>query len=244
LLVILFTVPLLVVDALTDVTLLPGLPLAALAFVCPGLAAVRLAYRRRGAAGVRALLARLRQGVSPRIWYVPALLLYPALVLVSYVVLRLAGTAMPEPDLSPALVLAAVFLVAALCEEIGWSAYATEPLQERWGPLGAGLILGAFWAVWHWPALLLVPRPVSWIAWWSLGTVAIRVIMVWLFGRTGGSVPAVVLFHMTVNLSWQLFPVHGSHFDVRLVSVLTAMAAVAVVAAGGLRTRGRDVIVP
>ncbi|MDA0634245.1 CPBP family intramembrane metalloprotease [Nonomuraea sp. MCN248] len=243
-----FTVPFLAVDAVIGARILPGLPPAALAFVCPAVAALWLEYRRSGPAGARALLARAFDGrrVKATIWYVPVLLLYPAVVTASYVVLRLTGADVPGPDFSLTLtvLLALGFFAGAVCEELGWSGYATAPLRERWGPLGAALVLGAFWAVWHWPALLLVQRPVSWIAWWSLGTVAIRVIMVWLYGRTGDSVFAMALFHMTVNLGWQLFPVNGSHFDVRLVSTITAAVAVAVVAAGGLRSRHRDVIVP
>ncbi|MEV5502850.1 hypothetical protein AB0M50_46350 [Nonomuraea fuscirosea] len=37
--------------------------------------------------------------------------------------------------------------------------------------------MGVVWAVWHWPALLQAHRAMSWIAWWSLATMAARVIM-------------------------------------------------------------------
>jgi hypothetical protein len=67
------------------------------------------------------------------------------------------------------------------------------------------------------------------IAWWSLSTVAARVVMVWLFANTGRSVFAMALFHAVLNLGWQLFPVRGSYFDQPAVAVL--MAAVALVVA-------------
>jgi len=243
LLVLVLTAPFPALDAVADGQLVPGVPLSGLAFVCPVIAAVVLSAREGGGAAVRALLRRSFDGgrVAAKAWFVPALLLYPAVVTASYVLLRLTGTALPDAriSLAPTLLLAAGFFAAALCEELGWSGYATGPLRARWGDLGAGLILGGFWAVWHWPALIQVGRPVAWIAWWSLQTVALRVIMTWLFGRMGGSVLAMTLFHMSVNLAWQLFPVHGSHFDMPLAASLTAGVALVVAVAEALTSRHR-----
>lgn len=72
-------------------------------------------------------------------------------------------------------------------------------------------------------------RSLSWIAWWCLDAVAARVLIVWLYNNMGHSVSAVALFHATLNLSWMLFPVNGSHFDMRLGGL--AMAVVAAVVA-------------
>jgi membrane protease YdiL (CAAX protease family) len=135
------------------------------------------------------------------------------------------------------LVLVLVLFVLALCEELGWSGYAQEALLRRGRPaLTVGLLVGAVWAAWHWVPLLQVGRPLSWIAWWSLGTVAQRVIMVWLFVNTGRSVFAMALFHMVLNLGWQLFPVQGSYYDQPTVAVLMAVVAVVVTAGWGPRT--------
>ena len=41
-------------------------------------------------------------------------------------------------------------------------------------------------------------------------------LIVWLCNNTGQSVFAAALFHATLNLTWMLFPVYGSHFDMRL----------------------------
>jgi membrane protease YdiL (CAAX protease family) len=39
--------------------------------------------------------------------------------------------------------------IAALGEELGWSGYAIDPMQARWGALKASILLGIFWAVYH-----------------------------------------------------------------------------------------------
>ncbi len=51
-------VPFLVIGAVTGIQLLPGLPVSALMVVCPATAALILAHRNNGAAGVKALLKR------------------------------------------------------------------------------------------------------------------------------------------------------------------------------------------
>jgi hypothetical protein len=40
---------------------------------------------------------------------------------------------------------------------------------------------------------------------------------------------AVTPFHAMLNLSYMLFPVYGSHFDMRLEGLITAFAAVMVI---------------
>jgi uncharacterized protein len=48
---------------------------------------------------------------------------------------------------------------------------------------------------------------------------------------------AAALYHTTLNLSWQLFPNRGSHYDPRVSGVVAAVIAAAVMVAWTLRTR-------
>jgi membrane protease YdiL (CAAX protease family) len=242
-LVFALTIPFLVLGAVTGLELLPGLPVASLIAVCPVTAAVIVVYREHKGAGVRALLKRSLDfaRITAKVWYVPILLLMPLVMVVSFGVLRLAGVPVPVPQLAllPALFLCILFFLSALAEELGWSGYALDPLQERWGALWASIALGLVWAIWHYVALVQAHRPLAWIAWWSLFTVAARVLIVWLYNNTGGSVFAAALFHMTIDVTWQLFPVHGSYYDPRVTGVITAVVAAIVVVVWGPRTLGQ-----
>jgi hypothetical protein len=233
--------PFWILGAASGVMLLPGLPIAALMTVCPAAAALILTARE-GKAG--ALLARAVdwRRIPAKAWLLVALLTPVAIKTVSFFVLRMAGTAVPAPRIAilPSLILFLVFLVAALGEEIGWSGYATDPLRRRFGALGGGLILGAIWAVFHFVPLAQAHRSLGWVAWWSLGAVATRVILVWLYANTGRSVFAAALYHAVVNLSWQLFPVHGSFEDPRVTGPVTALVAILIVAVWGPRTLTRN----
>ena len=241
LLVVALAIPFWVFGAIVGGELLPGLPVAALWFVCPGLAALLLAYRAGGLADTGALLTRAFdfRRIKAGVWYAPLLLIAPAAAVLSFVILRLEGTPVPAPQVSflGLLGLSVSFFAAAAFEELGWSGYAIEPMQARWGPLRASLMLGAVWAVFHYPALMQAHRPLAWIAWWSLGTVAMRVIMVWLYNRTGRSVFGMILIHMSANLSWQLFPIHGSCFDPRLNGIILAGTAVSLAMIVSQQTR-------
>jgi len=205
---------------LTGLQLLPGLPVSALAFVCPLFAAFCVVFRKDRAAGVITLLKRSfdYKRIKSRLWYAPILFLTPGASALTYVLLQLSGQQLPVPRFSllDALLLFVMFFIAAVCEELGWSAYALDPMQARWGALPAGVLLGVIWAVWHWVPLVEAHRSPAWIAWWSLGTVSSRVIMTWLYNKTGKSVFGAALFHDMSNLSWQLFPNNGSHWDPRI----------------------------
>ena len=227
------SVPFQLAGAFADCELMPGLPLAALIFICPAAAALILVYRASGRVGVRHLLCRALDGgrIANKLWYVPAVLLVPSAFLLSYAMQAWRGTALPVTQFDPGLIagLCATFLVSALVEELGWSGYAIDPLRARWGALWASVMLGLIWAVFHLVALTQAHRSLPWIGWWTVGTVALRVIISWIYFNTGRSVFAASVVHATYNVAWQLYPVRGSHFDPQLTGlVLCAVATVAV----------------
>ncbi len=237
-------VPFWVAGAMTRFQLLPGLPVAALAFICPGLAALILAWRENGTTGASVLLNRgfdFRR-IEAKAWYIPILLLMPAVMALSYGVMRGLGVAVPTPRFSVlrTIGLLVVFFFTALGEELGWSGYAIDPMQERWNAVRASILLGSFWAVFHYVPLAEAHRPVGWIAWWSLFTIAFRVLIVWIYNNTGKSVFGAALFHATFNITWQLFSNNGSSWDPRITGLITAFVVIIVTVRWGPRTLARS----
>ncbi|MGB6720212.1 MAG: CPBP family intramembrane glutamic endopeptidase [Terracidiphilus sp.] len=247
LLVFALTIPFLLIGAVTRIQLLPGLPVASLMAVCPATAALILVYRDDGAAGAKALLkgAFDYRRIREKVWYAPILFLMPAIMTLSLGVMRWTGTPVPAPRIAlfPSLILCVVFFTGAFLEELGWSGYVIDPMQNRLGALLASILVGLAWSVFHYVALLQAHRSLEWIAWWSLWTVALRVIIVWLYNNTCKSVFAAAVFHTTINVTWQLFPIRGSFFDPHVTGPITAIFAAAVVVIWGPRTlAGRTVI--
>ncbi len=209
-------------------------------FCCPVTAALILVYRENKTAGMTELLERSfdYKRIRAKVWYVPIVLLRPGVMLLSYGLMRLMGVPLPTlqfPVLA-ALAMLFAFFIAALGEELGWSGYIIDPMQDRWGALPAAVLLGLVWAVWHIVPLVQAHRSPAWIAWWCVSTVAIRVLIVWLYNNTGKSVFAAALFHTMSNVSWQLFPIHGSYYDPRVTGLIEAFAAAIVTVIWGPRT--------
>ncbi|HTV55127.1 MAG TPA: CPBP family intramembrane glutamic endopeptidase [Terriglobia bacterium] len=233
LMVFALSIPFWIAGTLTGPQLLPGLPIAALMFVCPITAAVILVYQENKAAGVAALFRRVLVPRCSRMkmWHVPTLLFMPGIMILEYTWMRYRGAPLPIPrfPVAATLTMSLAFLVAALCEEFGWSGYAIDPMQERWGALSASVLLGSVWAIWHVVPLVQAHRSLGWITWWCFGTVAARILIVWLYNNTGRSILPVSLFHAMGNVVWQLFPIRGSYFDPRVNAVIIALAAVVVV---------------
>lgn len=244
LLVFALTVPFLVVGAVTGFDLLPGLPLAAFGTVCPVVAAVILVVKESGAAGVRQLLKRSFdfRRIETKIWYLPTLLLIPGLMLLAYVLMRMLGVPLPAPVVPVLLALALffAFFIGALGEELGWSGYAIDPLQHRWNALTAAIILGSVWALWHLVPWAQAGRSPDWIFWQCVETVALRVLLVWIYNNTGRSVFAAALCHASINVSWFMFPNFGSHYDPHFFGPITVVAAVVVTVFWGSRTLTRE----
>jgi len=232
-LVVALAVPFWVIGSMVTTQILPGLPIAALVTFCPALAALILVDREDGAAGVKRLLMRAvdYRRIPSKAWYAPIVLLPPAVSVLSFFVQRLMGTPVPPPHLEPLRVgvLSVAFFVCALGEELGWSGYVIEPMRDRWGARTASVVLGCFWAVYHYVALAEAHRSIPWVAWWTLGTIAARVIMVQIYESAGRSVVAMALFHASSNVAWQTFPIHGSYFEPRVSGVITAIVAAVVV---------------
>ena len=208
LLVALLSLPIYLLSYATHVELMPGIPLADIAIVVPAAAAALAATIGSGKAGWRELLARIVDRRRPA---APSVLLAVAIPVgvaaLSWLYVSLMGfrpvVAIPLWTLP---LLAVGFLFAALLEEIGWTALATDDLLARLGPTLTGALVGIVWAAWHFPALLEVGRSPGWIAGWTVWTIASRVVMVQLYVRESRLLWVPVIFHAASNVAWQLAP--------------------------------------
>ena len=212
---------------LTGLTLLPA---SALMAIVPTMAALMLIFHRRGAGGLskwyREMLRSNRN--SRPVWYLAAFLFIPVVSILEFAVLRLSGSAVPVPQIAfgEALFLFAAFFVGAVSEEVGWQGYAYPALRQRRRVLASALVLGSVWALWHVVPFVQMGRSSDWILWHSLSAVALRIIIVWLFENSGGSMLVAVLFHAMINVSWALFPVSGSFYDPFVMFVILGIPSI------------------
>ena len=187
--------------------------------VAPAIAGLLMTGLTAGRTGYRELLARLfRWRVEAR-WYAVALLLFPLVTIMTALLLALS---LRSPEFLPAifttadpvgLLLPGVTggLLIGLCEELGWTGFAIPRLRLRYGVLATGLLLGVVWGAWHaalfsrsdsfagaLPLALLLAQLFAWLP-------AYRVLMVWVYDRTG-SLLVAMLMHVSLAATSMIFP--------------------------------------
>ena len=211
-----------------------------------------LVLRGEGPEGlVRFLKGALDVGKLARSGWAPTvLLLAPLAYLLTYVGLHLTGhSGVARINWLGLPVVAAVMLLLAIGEEAGWTGYLLDPLQERFGAVGASLIIAVPWWLGHIPSILEIGGDMADLAWWVLGAMALRVLMTWLYNNSGRALSATVLFHTMLNVGRTVtYPTMGSHYDPAYQAtgyVIFSMIAVVVGAIWGAQTlMGRHKRVP
>jgi len=234
--VLLLSVPFYVWGVFWPVHGLPlGLPATAVMIILP--AGVATVQRRREQGAEAALELWRRVGDIGRIkspgWFWAALLWMPFATVLAYGTMRFLDMPLPAADEVPwslTPLIFALYFFGASFEEIGWTAYATEPLQREFGILGAGLVIGAVWAGWHVvPWWLGQGHALWWVASQAVLTLEMRIVMGWTYAKGGQSLFLAILLHATMNTAYSLFPNGGSHYNPAIIAaavlVLAALAA-------------------
>ena len=201
------------------------------ATLSPAIAACVLIYFEDGRKGLRQFFHRLIDygRIRKKGALMVSLLLMPALYVLTYAVLRSAAFPVAvRIELSPSLLAAfAMFSIAAAVEEIGYSGYATDALQQRFSGLATALLIGVPWALRHLPSMITMGQSSQLIVWGLLGTVAFRVITVWLYNNAGCSLFAVILAHAVGTTARSAFPGGRAGYELGNGSISYAIIIVA-----------------
>jgi len=154
----------------------------------PTIAAMIVVFRSQGFHGIAVLFRQLTYWKFPLVWYLKAVLIFPATILaVLYVLSLYSANFNPVLSLS---VMAFGALFSSLWEEIGWTGFATPVMLKRFSPLEVGLLLGILHAVWHLAASIYGASAfhgnlfvLNFLA-TSVGIVGLRIITIWIYTRT------------------------------------------------------------
>jgi hypothetical protein len=196
----------------------------------PAIAAVIVIALTVGRPGLREFWGRLTN-FRGGWWYLAGPAILAGGLAVAFVVNLLLGASVSGRLQFPIEAVVFLLIVGGEWEEPGWTGYALPALQERYagaahGPLIATLILGTFRAIWHLPLVLVGAIP--WYEGLLLNVLVFQPIITWLYNRTGGSVPAVMVFHFMSNLlSVVVSPVFGGPEKVQYMILFYAFGFLA-----------------
>ncbi len=195
-------------------------PVFVLAVAAPTISATIITYmlsRWTGLGDLYSRIVRWRFGVQ---WYALVVIGVP---LIGYVVSRLAAEPVRYDLSTPLLVLTFLLgqlILGPLGEELGWRGFALPRLLQRFSPLGASLLLGAIWGVWHLPSFFVSSLVQSSLAipLFLFGALCMSILATWLYLHTGGSVLITVLFHLAFNAALNAFGASFAGFTLALAA--------------------------
>src|SRR5215203_4070121 len=219
-----------------------------------GILLTSLVYGREGFRDLFARITNWRVGAG---WYAVALLTAPLVFTAALIPLSLIspvfrlGIFASDAKVSFVLMGIVVGLIVGIFEELGWTSFAVPTLLKlRYGVLSTGLIVGVLWGAWHllgndiWASvatsggfpLVLFAVLVGLVL--LVGQLpAYRVLMVWVYERTGGSLLLAILMHASYSAStFILGPVAGpgAMSGASLLAAVLASAAATWVVVGVL----------
>jgi len=215
-------------------------PLYMLASYGPSIAGIIMSARAGAGAAVRALLARVVPRRSSVAWYLGVIVVFGAAnialtrLIAPSAFLRLASWG----TLLGLLPLTMFIDTGPIGEELGWRGFALPRLLEARTPLNAAIVLGLIWFAWHLPTFFIstlsqsqLPIPL-----FCVNSIALSILMTWVYLRTAGDLFAMILIHTMANWCGAI----GIPFPVEVLAEVGLAALVAV--AGGLRRSGETLM--
>ncbi|HMB62969.1 MAG TPA: type II CAAX endopeptidase family protein [Eudoraea sp.] len=187
----------------------------------PTLSAIILAFREGGRSGIKQLLRKLLIWKVSIRYYLFAILGLICIALVAVAVHVLSGGKIPDISLIlqgmglsgddamlgimllPIFFLVNMLLGGPVAEELGWRGFAQPELQESYGPVRAGIVIGFLWSMWHLPLVIFLPKAIGGmpvVAYIPLMT-AMGIVFSWLYNHTKGSVLLAIFLHGGMNFT-------------------------------------------
>lgn len=201
-----------------------------------GLVMTGLVYGKDGFPNLLLRMTRWRVNIG---WYAVALLSAPILFLV--VTLILSATSrqflpgiIVSKDVPSLLVFGISYglIGGGLLEELGWTGFAIPAIRLRHNVIRTALIVGFLWGAWHFMVIYWMSDPNGEVPVWLLLPIqlfswlpAYRILMVWVYERTGGSLFIAMLMHASLSASMLILQPQGLAGKALLTFILAFSAA-------------------
>ena len=171
----------------------------------PTIAAFIVAKLEFGMEGTKYLFDQFSRKGFSKVWLLVAVLLPFALAVCAILLWLITGGSyilnlVTLAEFPPILI--ANFLMN-MWEEIGWRGYALPTLQKKHNALVSSLIVGVFWALWHWPHFAVKDSAMAAnyhnFLWFAIFTTLNSISFTWLYNSTNGSLLTASLYHASIN---------------------------------------------
>jgi len=96
---------------------------------------------------------------------------------------------------------AVTLFLAGSIEELGWRGFMQPRLQRRFRAVTASAVIGIVWGLWHVPLMLAGAGTFAGFQDYILMTIAMSVVLGWLYNNTDGALPVVMVTHAASNMA-------------------------------------------
>jgi membrane protease YdiL (CAAX protease family) len=129
-----------------------------------------------------------------------------------------------------------LLFLAPMLEELAWHSYGTDCLRQRMNLLGASLLFGVFWVLWHLPLSFIKDYYHSNVAEagllyslnFALSLFPYVILMNWLYYKAHRSILVAIVFHITAGCFNEAFATHPDSKVIQ-TGLLTLLAIVIIV---------------
>ncbi len=191
----------------------------------PSIAGLIVVHRFYGIAGLKSLLQKATAVKIPAHYYIWGLLFPLAAALVAVGFLSFA-TSVEITDRGLLYILEAylmlllrfTFIGGGLGEELGWRGFMLPFLMDKMNPLKAAILVGVAHGLWHLPAYGLATIALTPMS------IAMSVVMSYLYLKTRGNLMLMILMHAAVNTSvsfvGKVFPDLNGNLNIVITTML------------------------
>jgi membrane protease YdiL (CAAX protease family) len=166
----------------TGIVMFPAMLLGPLA---SGILMARVTGGREGTKDLFRRIRRWRVGLP---WYAVLLIPPTMVLLILFLLERLVSHSFAPNHFWIGI---AFGVPAGVCEEIGWTGFAFPKMRDQQSALGAAVLLGILWGMWHLPVINFLgaaaPHRQYWFAFFlgfAFAMAAMRVLIAWIYSST------------------------------------------------------------
>ncbi len=121
-----------------------------------------------------------------------------------------------------------ILISAPILEELAWHCYGTDTLRRKFNLFVTSMIFAAYWVVWHLPLSFVkgyyhsnvVAEGTIYALNFVFSLFVFVILMNWLYYKTKRNIVITILFHLSANISNEIFATHPDSKVIQTVLLL------------------------
>jgi len=129
-----------------------------------------------------------------------------------------------------------ILIFAPIVEELAWHSYGTDTLRRKFNLFTTSIIFSIYWVIWHLPLAFIkgyyhanvVADGLLYSLNFMFSLFVFVIIMNWLYFKTGRNIVVTIVFHLSANITNEMFATHPDSKVIQTVLLLAFAIAVLV----------------